>query len=120
MKLMLTAVNQAIKSATWFTETDEAAVELARHYAELIDTSIRNDDTEQIKKAHAIAGPNLQKTLASLGLTPIDRVAREKLMDQMLAERAEREAKQAQEQAGPPKSKMDEIAARRRNRGQSA
>lgn len=64
------AVDAALGAADWLTEKDAAASELARKYAALVDAALATGEMDAINKAHAVAGPNLQKTLASLGLTP--------------------------------------------------
>lgn len=64
------AVETALKAATWLSDKDAAAVELARKYAALVDAALAGGEMDAINRAHAVAGPNLQKTLSSLGLTP--------------------------------------------------
>jgi len=64
------AVERALGAATWLTDADEATKELARRYAALVDSALASGDLEAINRAHAVAGPNLQKTLTSLGLNP--------------------------------------------------
>ncbi|WP_058234127.1 terminase small subunit [Devriesea agamarum] len=69
-------VDEALESAYWLNDTtDGAAIELARYYAGYLDSAVASDDDEAIKKAMAISGPNLHKTLVSLGLTPAARGA---------------------------------------------
>lgn len=108
MRLLRTALQKSVKAADWLEESDQAAVELAYHYAELIDTSIRNGDDESIKKAHAIAGPNLQRTLESLGLTVAGRHALREANA-----RAEQRVLELSQSKPPAKSKRDEIRERR-------
>jgi hypothetical protein len=70
MGKLLDAVEKSLKAATWLTEADIATKELARRYAVLVDDAIDSGDIAAINRAHAVAGPNLQKTLTSLGLNP--------------------------------------------------
>lgn len=72
---MAEAVGRSINAATWLTPSDEAAKELALHYAALLDMAWESGELVELNKAHAVAGPNLQKTLGSLGLTAVDRAA---------------------------------------------
>lgn len=65
-----TAVEKSLKAATWLSEADEATRELARRYAALVDDAVSLGEPDAINRAHAVAGPNLQKTLTSLGLNP--------------------------------------------------
>lgn len=67
---MATAVEKSLQAATWLTEADEAVKELARGYATYVDDAHALADSEMIHKAYSVAGPNLQKTLTSLGLNP--------------------------------------------------
>lgn len=64
------AVQKSLEAATWLTEADEATKELARRYAALVDDALLSGEADVINRAHAVAGPNLQKTLTSLGLNP--------------------------------------------------
>lgn len=64
------AVEKSLQAATWLSEADEAAKELARGYAAYVDEAHARADPELIHKAFSVAGPNLQKTLTSLGLNP--------------------------------------------------
>jgi|SRR5690242_2696631 len=64
------AVQKSLEAATWLTEADEATKELARRYAALVDDAVALGEPDAINRAHAVAGPNLQKTLTSLGLNP--------------------------------------------------
>lgn len=66
------AVESSLKAADWLTPSDEGAMELARSYAQLLDEGNESGESDVRAKAHAVAGPNLQKTLASLGLTAVD------------------------------------------------
>lgn len=77
---LLQAVDASIKAADWLTGADRAAMTLARTYAAAIDSALaehlaakRADiggDWALVSKLVSGAGPNLQKTLHSLGLTP--------------------------------------------------
>lgn len=67
---LLEAVESAIGAASWLGDADVAGVELARKYAQLIDDSVDSGEWADQAKAFAVAGPNLQKTLTSLGLNP--------------------------------------------------
>lgn len=67
------AVEAAIKEASWIEATDEAACELALSYARYLDDANDSMDPEKVHKAHSVGGPNLQKTLESLGLTAVHR-----------------------------------------------
>lgn len=69
-RTLLGAVEASLKAATWLTAADDATKELARRYASLVDDALASEDLEKINRAHAVAGPNLQKTLTSLGLNP--------------------------------------------------
>jgi hypothetical protein len=64
------AVQKSLEAATWLSEADEATKELARGYASYVDNAHALADPELIHKAYSVAGPNLQKTLTSLGLNP--------------------------------------------------
>lgn len=70
MGVLLDAVEKSLSAATWLTDADVATVELARRYAVLVDEAIETGAIDAINRAHAVAGPNLQKTLTSLGLNP--------------------------------------------------
>ena len=67
---LATAVEKSLEAATWLSEADEATKELARGYASYVDNAHALADPELIHKAYSVAGPNLQKTLTSLGLNP--------------------------------------------------
>ena len=67
---LATAVEKSLEAATWLTAADEATKELARRYAALVDNANALGDPDLINRAHSTAGPNLQKTLTSLGLNP--------------------------------------------------
>ena len=67
---LATAVEKSLQAATWLTDADEAVKELARGYATYVDDAHNAGDSELIHKAYSVAGPNLQKTLTSLGLNP--------------------------------------------------
>ena len=64
------AVEAALTAAVWLTDADAATVALARGYAAYVDDAIALGDPDPIHKAYSVAGPNLQKTLTSLGLNP--------------------------------------------------
>jgi phage terminase small subunit len=64
------AVEKSLEAATWLSGADEATKELARGYASYVDNAHALADPELIHKAYSVAGPNLQKTLTSLGLNP--------------------------------------------------
>ena len=64
------AVEKSLEAATWLSPADEATKELARRYAALVDDAVAAGEPDAINRAHAVAGPNLQKTLTSLGLNP--------------------------------------------------
>lgn len=67
-------VEVSLRSAEWLDEkVDGAAIELARYYAGLVDAAVTSGDGAAIQKAMAVSGPNLHKTLTSLGLTPAAR-----------------------------------------------
>lgn len=80
---VLAAVDSSIRAAHWLTEADQGAVTLARTYAAAIDSALaehgRAKDVDGrggwalVSKLVSGAGPNLQKTLHSLGLTPESR-----------------------------------------------
>lgn len=70
MSVLGEAVETSLTAATWLTEADEATKELARRYAALVDNANASGDLDLINRAHSTAGPNLQKTLTSLGLNP--------------------------------------------------
>lgn len=67
------ALTEALDAATWLTPADAATVELARQYAAYVDEALIMDDPEMIHRSLSVAGPNLQKTLTSLGLNPESR-----------------------------------------------
>lgn len=64
------AVQRSLEAATWLSAADEATRELALGYAAYVDNALALADPELIHKAYSVAGPNLQKTLTSLGLNP--------------------------------------------------
>lgn len=64
------AVEASLAAATWLTDADEGTKELARGYASYVDGAHALADPELIHKAYSVAGPNLHKTLNSLGLNP--------------------------------------------------
>jgi hypothetical protein len=64
------AVEASLTAATWLTGADEGTKELARGYAAYVDGAHAAGDAELIHKAYSVAGPNLHKTLNSLGLNP--------------------------------------------------
>lgn len=64
------AVEKSLEAATWLSAADEGVKELARRYAALVDNANASGDLDLINRAHSTAGPNLQKTLTSLGLNP--------------------------------------------------
>lgn len=64
------AVEAAINAATWLKPADNATVALAKEYADYFDQTVVDGDPLMIQKAISVVGPNLQKTLHSLGLTP--------------------------------------------------
>ncbi|MBV7412302.1 terminase small subunit [Dermabacteraceae bacterium P13138] len=73
---MLVALNRDLRSADWLdADKDGTNIELALHYAALIDTSKEAGSLEALQRTMAIAGPNLHKALTSLGLTPASRSA---------------------------------------------
>ena len=92
------ALETALGAATWLSDADAATAALARKYAALVDDSLATEDVAAINRAHAVAGPNLQKTLTSLGLTP---EARGELVPK--------------EQKGPV-NPLDELKAKRRSK----
>ena len=67
---LASAVEKSLVAATWLTEADEGTKELARGYAAYVDNAHAMGDAELIHKAYSVAGPNLHKTLNSLGLNP--------------------------------------------------
>lgn len=72
---LLAAVEGSIAAADWLTPAHEGVCELARHYARLIDDAVeaaRDDPSVDVGRALNIGGPNLQKSLASLGLVSAD------------------------------------------------
>jgi hypothetical protein len=70
MSPLTSAVEKSLQAATWLTDADEATKELARGYAAYVDGAHAAGDAELIHKAYSVAGPNLHKTLTSLGLNP--------------------------------------------------
>ena len=71
---LLEAVDDAIRAADWLNEkADAGTIALARTYAAHVDDALDDGDPELIRKAISVAGPNLQKTLHSLGLNPESR-----------------------------------------------
>lgn len=64
------AVQVSLSAATWLTPADEAAKTLAMGYARYVDDALDSGESDLIHKAYSVAGPNLQKTLTSLGLSP--------------------------------------------------
>lgn len=61
----------SLSAADWLDDkVDGAAIELARYYAGLVDVAVASGEGAAIQKAMAVSGPNLHKTLTSLGLTP--------------------------------------------------
>lgn len=95
---MLYAVDISLKElgAEKETKKDKAARELARHYANFIDEAISSGDPDAAQRAMEKVGPNLQRTLASLGLTP-----------------ESRGELKAVAEVKPKESKLDEIRKRR-------
>ena len=67
---LATAVEKSLEAATWLSVADEATKELARGYATYVDDAHAAGEPDLIHKAYSVAGPNLQKTLTSLGLNP--------------------------------------------------
>ena len=70
---LLLAVNRSIKSMSWLSAKDDAAVELAREYARQIDEAVRRGGQDATKGMHL--GPHLLKALDALGGTPASDVA---------------------------------------------
>lgn len=82
MAKMLYAFEISLSNADWLDEksADRATIELARYYCALIDDAEKQmadfpspESSAALQKTYAIAGPNLQKTLTSLGLNPESR-----------------------------------------------
>lgn len=67
---LLYAVNESVDAADHLKPSDEAAVELARSFARIIDQAIDSGDPERIHQVSCVAMPTLNKTLTSLGLNP--------------------------------------------------
>ncbi|MFJ3030957.1 hypothetical protein ACIP5Z_01650 [Rothia terrae] len=72
MAKMLYAFEVSLQNADWLKTNgpDRASIELARHYCQLIDEAVEVADPTILQKTFAVCGPNLQKTLTSLGLNP--------------------------------------------------
>lgn len=70
------ALASALKGMDWLTPADDAAVEVARHYAAIMDASVASGDIEIILKAQNY-GPHLKNILNDLGGTPRSRGALE-------------------------------------------
>lgn len=67
---LVQAVQVSLGAAAWLTPADEATKALALGYAKYVDDAEMSGSGELIHKAYSVAGPNLQKTLTSLGLNP--------------------------------------------------
>lgn len=68
------SVEEATRQMGWLTPADQAAVDLAKSYAETIDLAIESGDAQTVTKALYL-GPHLLNALAALGGTPAGRRA---------------------------------------------
>ena len=101
MAKMLYALEISLQNSPWLNQkgADRAAIELARHYCQLMDEAVEMADPDLMQRTFAVCGPNLQKTLSSLGLTPLDRGELSKLGENK-----------------PKESKLDELKQRRQKK----
>jgi hypothetical protein len=72
--MILEAYNTAIESMHWLTDSDAAAVELGRQYAQRIDEALEFGEGQEVTKALYL-GPHLLNTLREIGGTPPGRAA---------------------------------------------
>lgn len=70
---MRSSVERAVSAAKWLTDSDDAAVTLARRLAEHIDVLEARGDIKGALSAHG----RLSRALGDLGLTPVVREQRE-------------------------------------------
>lgn len=75
MANLMTSVRRSVKSMPWLDESDQAAVDLALRYAQMIEDRAKNGTDEQASKALGWLGPHLLNTLKSIGGTPAERRA---------------------------------------------
>lgn len=64
------AVRKSVELAEHLDPTDDADVQLAYGYAQVIDTAFDENDPEKIHRVSCVAMPSLHKTLTDLGLNP--------------------------------------------------
>lgn len=86
-------LDDALEEATWLSTADGPTIALAYRYLDYLEQA-QYEDFELLHKAMSVVGPNLQKTLASLGLNPEARGAISKGVEEK-------------------RSKVDELKARR-------
>lgn len=67
---ILAELNASVKAAKHLKRSDDAAVELARAFARIIDQAIESGDPDRIHQVSCVAMPTLNKSLTSLGLNP--------------------------------------------------
>lgn len=106
---ILAALNAAVKAADHLKKSDDAAVELARSFARIIDRAIESGDPDRIHQVSCVAMPTLNKSLTSLGLNPEGRFKLKIGIDTTVA---------APSKSGPPSSGggPDELTALRAKR----
>lgn len=72
---LVRSLTQNLKHATWLTESDQPAVDLAYTYAHQLDDVFATGTDEQIRKHVGWIGPHFLRTCTELGLTPTARRA---------------------------------------------
>ena len=68
------SVDEAVAAMPWLVDSDVAAVDLARAYADRIDEALAFAEGQEVTKALYL-GPHLLNTLRALGGTPAERKA---------------------------------------------
>ncbi len=68
------SVDEAVAAMSWLRESDIAAVDLARAYADRIDEALEFGEGQEVTKALYL-GPHLLNTLRALGGAPAERKA---------------------------------------------
>ena len=68
------SVEDAVAAMPWLRQSDVAAVDLARRYADRIDEALEFGEGQEVTKALYL-GPHLLNTLRALGGAPAERKA---------------------------------------------
>lgn len=93
-------LDDALAEATWLTAADRPTIALAYRYLEYLEQA-QYEDFEMLHKAMSVVGPNLQKTLASLGLNPEARGAISKGLEEKRSKVDELKARRERKEAAP-------------------